>query len=58
MGTSRSESGSVSRFPSAKQYKLQPRHARLAINAAYRVATFVLEILDARSASGAPLSPT
>lgn len=37
-----------------KQYKLQPRHARLAINAAHSVATFVLETWDARAGSGKP----
>jgi len=41
-----------------KQYKLQPRHARLAINAAHSVATFVLETWDARAASVKPTGPT
>lgn len=31
-----------------KGYKLEPRHARLAINAAHSVATFILETWDAR----------
>ena len=39
-------------------YKLEPRHARLAINAAHTVATFILETWDKRAAAKPKPRPT
>lgn len=41
-----------------KGYKLEPRHARLAVNAAHSVATFILETWDKRAAAAPKPRPT
>ncbi|MNY64113.1 hypothetical protein D3C86_2011740 [compost metagenome] len=40
-----------------KGYKLEPRHARLAVNAAHTVATFVMETWEKKIGFKAPASP-
>jgi hypothetical protein len=41
-----------------KGYKLEPRHARLAVNAAHTVATFILETWDKRASAKPKPRPT
>jgi hypothetical protein len=49
IGALRTHAGSA-HSEGRKGYKLEPRHARLAVNAAHTVGTFIMETWDKRSA--------